>query len=362
MKIAIYGIAKNESKFVERFLSSIFAPAASGASASTSAADYVIICDTGSTDGTRGILRRGATVHEIRVSPWRFDLARNTALLHLPPDTDIAISMDIDEVLLPGWREAIESAWIPGQTTMLRYPFVHNWEDREQTIPRLSVWGFKVHCPKSYIWKYPIHETLELRDTMPDGTPTHESVAIIDREIIRHYPDPDKQERWNRIEVFRQNMQEFPDCQRMAHLYGRELYFHRQYKEAIIELKRHLSITEPYLLETKKNDPDGIGQTRSTTCRLIARSLMALNADPNEIMVWLMRAVSESPYQREPWMALAEGWLTVGDYVSAYAAAERGFAIKSRLNSIEIEEWCWDERAEQVREEAKRKLFEGKIV
>ena len=316
-------------------------------------ADSVVICDTGSTDKTVSILRKyGAEVHEIQVNPWRFDLARNMSLLHLQ-DADIAVSMDIDEVTLPGWRKRIEEAWIPG-TTILRYPFVHNWEDKNQTIPRLSVWGFKVHCPKSYIWKYPIHETLESRDNASD-----EKIITINEELMRHYPDPNKNERWGRIELLKMAAEEDLADQRMSHLYGRELWFHGRHKEAIVELKRHLTLTIPYIEPTY--DTDGLCQTRSTSCRLIARCLMADGGSPDEIMVWLLRGVAESPSQREPWVALADAWLTVGDAASAYAAALRGLAITDRLRSSELEEWCWGEHPQELAERAYKILIGGSV-
>lgn len=334
MRIVVYGICRDEARHVERFMRS------------TAGADAVVICDTGSTDGTQAILRaHGAIVHDIDVSPWRFDLARNMALTYVPPDADVAISMDLDEVLVDGWREIIEANWRPG-TTMLRYPFVHNWEDAAQTVPRLSVWGFKVHCPRTYLWRYPIHETLELREG------ASESIVVLNKELIHHRPDPQKAERWSRIGLLESAAKEYPDDQRMAHLYGRELWFHGRHQEAIVELKRHLSITHPYA--DPPEDLAGIGQTRSTSCRLIGRSLMALSGRPDDVMVWLLRAVAESPSQREPWMWLAYGWLLVGDCDSALAAANRGLAITDRLRSVEIEERCWDRRALELLRDIRR--------
>ena len=100
MKIAISAISKNEAQFVERFI------------ASCKDADHISIADTGSTDETVELAKKyGATVHEICITPWRFDLARNAALALLPKDIDVVISLDLDEVLEDGWREEIERVW-----------------------------------------------------------------------------------------------------------------------------------------------------------------------------------------------------------------------------------------------------------
>ncbi len=69
MKICVYAISKNEEMFVERFCNS------------AKDADLILIADTGSTDLTADLAQDcGAQVHEINITPWRFDDARNAAL------------------------------------------------------------------------------------------------------------------------------------------------------------------------------------------------------------------------------------------------------------------------------------------
>ena len=88
MKIAVYTIALNEEQFVERWYEA------------NKDADCLVIADTGSTDNTVELARSlGILVHEIRVKPWRFDDARNTALALVPADVDVCVSVDMDEVL-----------------------------------------------------------------------------------------------------------------------------------------------------------------------------------------------------------------------------------------------------------------------
>ena len=111
MKIAVYAISKNEEQFVERFCES------------ARQADIILIADTGSTDNTvQKAKEQGAVVHSIAVKPWRFDIARDAALVLLPADIDVCISLDLDEELQPGWREEIEKVW-KEDTTRLRYKF-----------------------------------------------------------------------------------------------------------------------------------------------------------------------------------------------------------------------------------------------
>ena len=111
LKIAVYAISKNEEEFVNRFCDS------------AKDADLVLIADTGSTDRTVELaIQNGAKVYDIAVRPWRFDKARDTALNLIPSDFDVCISLDLDEILEPGWREEIERVW-QENTTRLRYKF-----------------------------------------------------------------------------------------------------------------------------------------------------------------------------------------------------------------------------------------------
>lgn len=139
-KIAIYTICKNEEANVEKW------------AASNSEADVRIVCDTGSTDGTVAKLKAaGIETYQITVDPWRFDVARNASLNLLPADVDICIWQDLDEVLLPGWREAIENNWQEG-TTNANHRYRHNggaWQ-----------WHYKIHARQNCRWRWPVHEKL----------------------------------------------------------------------------------------------------------------------------------------------------------------------------------------------------------
>ena len=102
-KIAVYTMAKNEAKNVEAFVET------------TRGADYVVVTDTGSTDGTPELLEKhGVIVKSCRVIPWRFDVATNCALCNVPEDADICVKLDLDERLVTTdgshWRDALEDA------------------------------------------------------------------------------------------------------------------------------------------------------------------------------------------------------------------------------------------------------------
>lgn len=140
LKIAIYTICKNEVNQVERW------------AASNNEADIRLVCDTGSTDGTQEALRtHGVIVYDICVDPWRFDVARNSSLNLLPQDVDVCIWQDLDEALLPGWRQEIEDKWEEG-TTVANHRYRFNSGDWQ--------WHYKIHARHDCFWRYPVHEKL----------------------------------------------------------------------------------------------------------------------------------------------------------------------------------------------------------
>ena len=186
MKIAVYAISKNEADFVERFCKSAID------------ADLILIADTGSTDKTIEIAKSQpkTIVHNIFISPWRFDKARDTALALIPADFDICISLDLDEMLEPGWREEIVRVW-KDDTTRLRYKF--DWGCG------ISFYYEKIHHRKGYHWHHPVHEY-----PRPDGRIT-EIYAHTDKLLVSHHPDPTKS-RGQYLDLLRLAIKEDPHC------------------------------------------------------------------------------------------------------------------------------------------------------
>lgn len=99
-KICVYAICKNEEKYVDTWYNSV------------KEADKIFVLDTGSSDNTYNLLKDKDKVIIKRevISPWRFDTARNRSLDMVDKDTDICVCIDLDEVLLPGWRRLLEEA------------------------------------------------------------------------------------------------------------------------------------------------------------------------------------------------------------------------------------------------------------
>ena len=119
IKICIYAICKNEIKFVDKWLDSM------------SEADYIVVLDTGSTDGTYEKLAadpRVTRVEQKEITPWRFDVARNESMKLVPDDADVLFCTDLDELLEPGWGPLIREHWKP-DTMRGHYQYIWSHTD-----------------------------------------------------------------------------------------------------------------------------------------------------------------------------------------------------------------------------------------
>lgn len=291
MKIAVYAISKNEAQFVERFC------------ASASEADLVLIADTGSTDETVALAKKcGATVYDICIKPWRFDKARDTALALIPGDFDVCISLDLDEVLEPGWRQEIERVWTE-ETTRLRYKF--DWGCG------ISFFYEKIHHRHGYHWHHPVHEY-----PRPDGRIT-ERYAQTDKLLVSHHPDQTKS-RGQYMDLLELAVKEDPRCPRNAFYHARELTFYERWDEAIKALEKYLQMPEA----TWQNE-------RCYAMRLLAKSHAELGR-MDEALKWSRVACAEAPNTREPWCDLSVLAYRHQNWTECYSAAKMALAIENK--------------------------------
>lgn len=269
MKIYVYAIAKNEEKFVRRWM------------ASMAEADGVYVLEGGSTDGTAELLAElGAHVTREDTKPWRFDTARNRSMELVPPDGDILVCTDLDEVFRPGWRKKLEEAWRPWHTTG-RYEYV--WSFGPGGGDGVKFFYEKIHRPGVCRWVHPVHEVLEY---------TASKVYCDVPELrLEHHPDPEKS-RAGYLPLLELSVKEAPENDRNRHYLGREYMFHGRWRKAIQTLETHLRM------------PAAVwAPERAASMEYIARCLENLG-DHAEAELWLLRAVWETPNRREPLVAL----------------------------------------------------------
>lgn len=312
VKTCVYTIALNEIAHVEKFMEA------------SKEADLILVCDTGSTDGTPERLRElGAVVYDIRQRPWRFDIPRNTALNLVPPDIDICLSIDLDEYLQPGWSDAIDKEWQNSQGTIkrIRYDYIWNWKE-DGITPDVRFYADKIHHRKGYIWKHPCHETLYW-DIEGD-----EVFVTIPEVVLHHRADPDKS-RGQYLDLLKIAITEEPNNDRMSHYYGRELFFRSQFEDAIKELTRHLNLPS-----AKWNEE------RAASYRYMSRSYRNIGK-LKESQDVALKGIQECEYTREPWLELARAAYTTQDWYTCYWAATKCLAIETPTMSYMSDSSSW---------------------
>ena len=305
MKIAVYAISKNEEQFVQRFCES------------AKDADLILIADTGSTDKTAQLAHKaGAFVYDICIKPWRFDKARDAALALIPGDFDVCISLDLDEVLEPGWREEIERVW-KDDTTRLRYKF--DWGCG------ISFYYEKIHHRHGYHWHHPVHEY-----PRADARIT-EVYAHTDMLLVSHHPDPTKS-RGQYMPLLELAVKEDPHCPRNAFYHARELTFYSRWQEAIEALTKYLAMPEA----TWQNE-------RCYAMRLLSKCHDELG-NGWEAIKWARLAVAEAPGTREPWVELSMICYRLSMWAEGYAAAKSALAIKDKALVYTMDPSVWTEK------------------
>ena len=289
--ICVYTITKNEENFVRRWADS------------AKEADLLVMADTGSTDRTVEIAREcGIKVHDICITPWRFDHARNANIALIPKDIDICICMDADEVLEPGWRQEIEKVWTP-ETTRLSYMF--DWG------AGIKFRYEKIHARHGYFWHHPCHEYPVYDKRIK------EVYAYTDKLLVSHHPDPTKS-RGQYLDLLELSVKEDPSCPRNAFYYARELSFWSRWNEAIDALKKYLDLPGA----TWPNE-------RCYAMRVMGKCYSELG-NLFEAEAWYHRAAAEAPNTREPWCELAMLLYRQGRWEECYAYSMRALQIKNR--------------------------------
>ena len=292
VNISVYAIGLNEEKYIARCINSC------------KDADSFTYIDTGSSDRTVEIAREhGASVHSIKVSPWRFDDARNAALALVPATADICISLDVDEVLTPGWRKIIEGMWIKGRTTRIRCMF--DWGDG-------IVYPYqKIHARHGYRWLHPCHEYLS-----PDKRQV-ERLAITGDVLIKHLPDQTKP-RGQYRGLLELAAHENPHSTHAAIYLGREYVTDGESREGITHLKKYLDL------------PDAVWNKERAYAYLLLSQAYEQLSDNKCRYGMILRAVAEAPEMRETHYELARYYSDHSMWEECKGAAAAGLRITNR--------------------------------
>lgn len=317
LKVCVYTICKNEVQFVDKWMDSM------------SEADLIVVTDTGSEDGTVEKLKeRGAVVYVDIVKPWRFDVARNLSLDHVPEDVDICVCTDLDELFEPGWRKKLEEAWLskkPGASipTARTGRYLYNWSLKEDGTPNIQFYYFKVHSRKGFIWKCPVHEYLQYIGKLPLET------VYIEGMVLSHYPDPEKS-RGSYLPLLELAVEEAPEDERMRYYLGREYMYKSQWKKSIDTLKEYLAL------------PSAVwSDERCAAMRWIANSCYKIG-DFKGAYTWYYKAIAEVPDIRDPYVEFSKMCYELKDWAMAYFLTKEALKIKDKSKTFVNMGYSWD--------------------
>tara|TARA_R110000868_G_scaffold276064_4_gene535710 strand:+ start:2800 stop:5868 length:3069 start_codon:yes stop_codon:yes gene_type:complete len=322
LKIYVYTICRDELQFCERFAKSC------------EDADGVYVLDTGSVDGTPKALEKlGVNVDIVHFdkwktleeydklvaedkNPWRFDISRNMSIDMVPQDADVLVCIDLDEILVPGWRKLIEDAWVNG-VNHLSYFFAWSMVDNK---PKHCFWYEKIHNRNGYIWASPVHEAI---------VPVYGTTdvrGVINQVVVQHYPDSSKS-RAQYLPLLELGVRESPSDSRIRFYLGREYTFAGRYQDAINSHIYYLSMVNSTCVRERAN---ACLQIASCYGKLkeSAHENKPMSVDyENKQFSWLIRAISEQSTQRETWLELADFCRIKGDNLFGYIAAKKALDI-----------------------------------
>lgn len=309
-KVCVYAICKNEEAFVNEWMDSM------------KEADIVIVTDTGSTDKTVEYLKaKGAVVYEEIIEPWRFDVARNISLKHVPLDIDICVCTDLDERFVEGWREKLEYTWEKG---INQGKYLYNWSMHTDGTPDIQFTYFKIHDRQSFRWVYPIHEVLQYIGEVPYRE------VFIEGIILNHYPDPNKS-RGSYSNLLEMAVKEQPEDDRMVYYLGREYMYQNKWIKCIETLKKYLKLKSA-----------GWKEERCAAMRCIADSYGKLG-DTKEAYAWYHRAIAEAPHMREAYVEMAKYAYSQQEWITTFVMANEALKINEKSKTYINMGYAWDE-------------------
>lgn len=300
MKIGVYASARNEAVNVADWCATV------------ADADVVVVNDNGSTDDTFAMLTAAeVNVSQVPTVAGVFSDALNVALGRLPDDVDIAFRVDFDERLPPGWRDALEAAYVSRETSRPVCFWV--WFDQNgECVYRHT----RIHSRHGFSWVWPVHEEL----VGPSGgrlTAKSEDVEQIPLDItIDHRQDLSKDRTGVLGELLAAHAAD-PGNPRFMFYLAREYCTFGQWGTAIPWLRKHVRTN------------DDVWQ-RAESWRMLGDCYSA-DLHPRDVPAGTyLRAVTMTPQRRECWLSLAEYYDRLGDHKMCLKACEEALAITDR--------------------------------
>ena len=308
-RYAVYGIYKNEEKFIERFLDSV------------KDADDIVICDTGTTDRTNEIIADFRQQHPevklktcaIAVFPWRFDDAYNAALALVEGDIDLCINMGMDEMLMEGWRGVLDKYW-DIRYTRYYHKFQTDWGNG--AISRHN--HDRPHVRRGYVWRLPVHEIIEYNGP--------ERVCWNNDFWIYHAPDTSKP-RSSYMSLMEISAKERPDVWKTWGFLAGEYMAAGRYDDALAAIDKAMALPP--------SDKGHLNKLKFFIYRALKKPELAL--------LHIDTAIAQMPGRREPIVEKAQYLSAQGRNAEAYFAMQQAARQTAEITDYHHNALCWSE-------------------
>lgn len=282
VSISLCMIVRNEEKVLGRCLACV-----------QGFADEIIIVDTGSTDRTKEIAF--SFTDKVYDFKWKDDFAAARNFAFSRGTGDYLFWLDADDVIRQEeWRKLMDLKrrldMERPDVVMMKYAVGYDGDGapsfffyRERLLRR---------CGKA-VWKGRIHEAVE-----PFGKVVREDIMIEHRKV--GIGDPDRN-----LRIFEQMLREKGKLSpRDQYYYGKELYYHRRYRDAVSVFSEYLEL------------PDGWREDRVDACRHGAYCMYRIG-DRDRALKFLLSGLSEGIPKPELCCDLGWWFFSAGRYRDA---------------------------------------------
>ena len=279
--ISLCMIVKNEEMHIARCLNSI-----------AGLVEEIIIVDTGSTDRTVEIVSDYTS--KVYSYPWTDDFSDARNYSFSKASMDYCMWLDADDILQETEKDKFlqlkQSLSSDTDIVMMKY----NTAFDEAGMPSFSYFRERwIRNSSKYRWIGAVHEVIP-----PNGKVLYSDIAICHKKISAGNPD-------RNLKIYQKMLAEGKlfDA-RQQYYYGRELYYHRQYREAV-------SVFEQFL-----DSPEGWIENKIEACSICAECYSQLGEE-DSALITLLRSMSFDLPRAELCCDIGKYFLEHGNYRNA---------------------------------------------
>lgn len=279
--ISICMIVKNEEMHIARCLDSV-----------AGLAEEIIIVDTGSTDRTVEIV--SGYTPKVYSYPWKDDFSDARNYSFSKASMGYCMWLDADDVIEETEKDKFLQLKqsLPPDTDMVMMKYHTSFDEAGK--PSFSYFRERRirNCPR-YRWIGAVHEVIP-----PNGNVIYSDVAVCHKKMKAGDPD-------RNLKIYQKQLAEGKCLEaRQQYYYGRELYYHKQYEEAV-------SVFEQFLLLE-----EGWVENKIEACSICADCYNQMGQEQSALMT-LLRSMSFDMPRAELCCEIGKYFLEHGNFHNA---------------------------------------------